>query len=223
MKKLFMVAMALIVACSVTMAQDTKELRKEREEIRKMAKSQLKEKVDKATKKEVKKMEKDGWKVKPGALPLEKQLQRSYEMQYEYDEDNFPKYIMGTASSIGENYDAARNAAMSLAAVDLAGQIQKEVTAITETTAGNKQLSAEDAASIVESLTTSKDVISQSIGRTIVVTECYRIAKNKNNEVLVRIAYNGNLAKKAAKEAIRQDLEKKGKDLHNQLDQLLGF
>lgn len=218
-----MVAMALIVACSVSMAQSTKEINKERQEIRKMAKSQLKEKVDKNTKKEAKRLAKEGWGVKPGALPLEKQLQRSYEMQYMFDEENFPKYIMGTASSFGENYDAARNAAMSLATVDLAGQIQKEVTAITETTNGNKQLSAEDAASIVESLTTSKDIISQSLGRTIVVTECYRIAKNKNSEVLIRIAYNGDMAKKAAKEAIRQDLEKKGKDLHEQLDKLLGF
>ena len=54
MKKLIMVAMALIVACSVSMAQDANELRKEREEIRKMAKSELKAKVDKTTKKQAK-------------------------------------------------------------------------------------------------------------------------------------------------------------------------
>lgn len=223
MKKLIMVAMALIVACSATMAQDAKELRKEREEIRKMAKSELKAKVDKNTKKEAKRLTKEGWQVKPGALPMEKQLERAYLMQYEYDENNFPKYIMGEASSVGENYDAARTAATSLAITNLAGQIQTEVSALIENTVANKQLTADEAASITESVMASKNLISQSIGRTIPVMECFRITKNKNNEVLVRIAYNADMAKAAAKKAIREDLEKKGANLHEQLDKALGF
>ncbi len=223
MKKLLMVAMSLIVACSAIMAQDAKELRKEREEIRKMAKSELKAKVDKNTKKEAKRLTKEGWQVKPGALPMEKQLERAYLMQYEYDENNFPKYIMGEASSVGENYDAARTAATSLAITNLAGQIQTEVSALIENTVANKQLTADEAASITESVMASKNLISQSIGRTIPVMECFRITKNKNNEVLVRIAYNADMAKAAAKKAIREDLEKKGANLHEQLDKALGF
>ena len=223
MKKLIMVAMALIVACSATMAQDAKELRKEREEIRKMAKSELKARVDKNTKKEAKRLAKEGWQVKPGALPMEKQLERAYLMQYEYDENNFPKYIMGEASSVGENYDAARTAATSLAITNLAGQIQTEVSALVENTVANKQLTPDEAASITESVMASKNLISQSIGRTIPVMECFRITKNKNNEVLIRIAYNADMAKAAAKKAIREDLEKKGANLHEQLDKALGF
>ncbi len=223
MKKLIMVAMALIVACSAAMAQDAKELRKEREEIRKMAKSELKAKVDKNTKKEAKRLAKEGWQVKPGTLPMEKQLERAYLMQYEYDENNFPKYIMGEASSVGENYDAARTAATSLAITNLAGQIQTEVSALVENTVANKQLTPDEAASITESVLASKNLISQSIGRTIPVMECFRITKNKNNEVLIRIAYNAEMAKAAAKKAVREDLEKKGENLHEQLDKALGF
>lgn len=69
----------------------------------------------------------------------------------------------------------------------------------------------------------SKNLISQSIGRTITVVECYRINSKGNNEVLVRIAYNGEMAKAAAKKVIREELEKKGEDLHEQLDKILGF
>ena len=69
----------------------------------------------------------------------------------------------------------------------------------------------------------SKNLISQSIGRTIVVVECYRILPNKNREIMVRIAYNGEMAKEAAKKAVREELEKKGDDLHKQLDKVLGF
>lgn len=225
MKKLLMVAMTVIVACGVSFAEtsEQKEIRKERQEIRKLAKAELNQRVDKSVKKEAKRLTKEGWNVKPGALPLEKQLERSYLMQYEYDENLFPKYIMGEASSVGENYDAAKTAALSLAITNLAGQIQTEVTALVENTVANRQLSAEEAASITETVQASKNLISQSIGRTIPVIECYRINSKKNHEVLVRIAYNAEMAKEAAKKAVRDELEQKGNNLHQQLDKVLGF
>ena len=226
MKKMLMVAMAVIIACSFAFAAETndlKEIRKERTEILKMAKKDLNSRVDKIVKKEAKRLKKEGWDVKPGALPLEKQLERSYLMQYEYGEDLYPKYIMGEASSVGENYDAAKTAAMSLAITNLAGQIQTEVTALVENTVANNQMSSEEAASITETVMTSKNLISQSIGRVQTVVECYRINSKNNNEVLVRIAYNGEMAKQAAVKALRKQLEEKGGDLHDQLDKALGF
>lgn len=223
MKKVLFVAMALLIACSASFAQDAKEIMKERQEIKKMAKKELSARVDKATKKEAKRLAKEGWVVSPGALPLEKQLQRSYEMEYQYDDLGFPKYIMANAQSIAENYDAAKTAATSLAITNLAGQIQTEVAALVENTVANQQLAAEDAVSISETVMSSKNLISQSIGRTIVVVECYRVLKNKNREVMVRIAYNGEMAKQAAKQAVREELEKKGEKLHEQLDKVLGF
>ena len=223
MKKVLFVAMAMLIACSASFAQDAKEIMKERQEIKKMAKKELSARVDKATKKEAKRLAKEGWVVSPGALPLEKQLQRSYEMEYQYDDLGFPKYIMANAQSIAENYDAAKTAATSLAITNLAGQIQTEVAALVENTVANQQLAAEDAVSISEIVMSSKNLISQSIGRTIAVVECYRVLKNKNREVMVRIAYNGEMAKQAAKQAVREELEKKGDKLHEQLDKVLGF
>ena len=223
MKKVLFLAMAMLVACNASFAQDAKEIMKERKAIQKMAKQELAAKVDKATKKEAKRLAKEGWVVSPGALPLEKMLQRSFEMQMQVDENLFPKFIMANAQSIAENYDAAKTAATSLAITNLAGQIQTEVTALIENTVANQQLAAEDAASISETIMSSKNLISQSIGRTIVVVECYRILPNKNREIMVRIAYNGEMAKDVAKKAVREELEKKGDDLHKQLDKVLGF
>jgi hypothetical protein len=223
MKKVLFLAMAMLVACNASFAQDAKEIMKERKAIQKMAKQELAAKVDKATKKESKRLAKEGWVVSPGALPLEKQLQRSYEMEYQYDDMGFPKYIMANAQSIAENYDAAKTTATSLAITNLAGQIQTEVAALIENTVANQQLAAEDAVSISETVMSSKNLISQSIGRTIVVVECYRVLSNKNREVMVRIAYNGEMAKEAAKKAVREELEKKGEELHEQLDKVLGF
>lgn len=223
MKKVILALSLALMGCTMSFAQSAKDIRKERAEIRKMSKAELNEKASKAARKEAKRLKKDGWAVAPGALPIEKQLDKSYLMQQEYDAELFPKYLMGEAMSIGENYDAAKMQALELAKQNLAGQIQTEVTALIENTVANKQLEPEEAASVVQSVSAGKNLISQSIGRVLTVVEVYRSAHNKNKEVLVRIAYNAEMAKAAAKQAVRENLEKKGEDLHNKLDQLLGW
>lgn len=223
MRKLFVCAFAFLCLTANVTAQTVKDIRKERQEIRKESKNDLNEKATKIARKEAKKLTKEGWVTVPGALPLEKQLDKSYKMQMEYDEDMYPKYLMGEAMSIGENYDAAKMQALELAKQNLAGQIQTEVTALIENSVANKQLANEDAASVTQSIMGAKNLISQSIGRTITVMECYRVKTNKNKEVLVRIAYNGAMAKAAAKRAIQEELNEKSEEIHKKLDEILGW
>lgn len=166
MRKLFVCAFAFLCLTANVSAQTAKDIRKERQEIRKASKTELNEKATKTARKDAKKLKKEGWTTVPGALPLEKQLDKSYMMQMEYDED---------------------------------------------------------AASVTQSIMGAKNLISQSIGRTIIVMECYRVKTNKNKEVLVRIAYNGAMAKAAAKRAIQDELKSKSDDLQKKLDQLLGW
>ena len=217
------IVVCLLAGATATYAQITKEQLKERKELQKMAKSELKEKASKDARKEAKKLKKDGWHIAPGALPIEKQLDRVYTMKYEIDDDMFPKWIMGEAMSVGENYDAAKMQALALAKQNLAGEIQTEVTGLLENNVDNKQLSPEQAASVVKTISAGKQPISQNIGRTVTVIEMYRTLKNKNKEVRVQIAYNSKMAKEAAKKAIRDDLEKQGDDLGKKLDELLGW
>lgn len=223
--KVARILLSLCLASTVitASAQISKEQQQERKEIYKASKAELNAKATKAARKEAKNLTKEGWTSAPGALPIERQLDRSYLMQMEVDENMYPKYIMAEAMSIGGNYDAAKMQAIELAKQNLAGQIQTEVTALIENTVANKQLDAEQAESITQSILAGKTLISQSIGRTITVVEVYRTLRNKNKEVLVRIAYNGDMAKKVAKKAIQEDLEKKGNDLHKKLDELLGW
>lgn len=224
MRQLVTMILALfLMGTATSLAQSQKEIRKERKATAKLSKSELNEKASKAARKEAKTLKKQGWQNAPGALPIDKQLDKSYMMQYEYDEDMFPKYIMGEAMSIGQNYDGAKMQALELAKQNLAGQIQTEVTALIENTVANEQLAPEEAASVTKSVMASKNLISQSIGRTLPVVELYRTLSNKNKEVLVRIAYNSKMAKAAAKAAVRKDLEKRGDDLHKKLDELLGW
>lgn len=219
MKKLFLFITLLIATCGMSFAQSLKEQAEHRKELRGV----LKEKASKDARKEAKNLKKEGWVVSPGSLPLEKQLDRAYRMEIEPNDEGYPKYIIGVAQSIGGNYDGARMQALELAKQNLAGQIQTEVTALITNSVSNKQLEEEQAATLTESVMAGKNFISQSIGRVIVMVECYRTLQNKNKEVLLRIACNSDMAKKAAMKAIKEDLEKKGDDLHNKLDELLGW
>jgi len=223
MKKLLVLALTFAVGATALNAQTQKEIAKERQQIAKLSKSELNDKASKAARKAAKEYAKEGWEVAPGSLPLEKQLDRAYMMQYEYDENAFPKYIMAEAMSIGANYDAAKNQALALAKLNLAGQIQTEVTALTENSLANSQISNEQAASLAETVTASKDLISQSIGRVIPVVECYRVKSGKNKEVRVMIAYNSQMALEAAKAVVKEQLEAKSDNLHEQLDKVFGL
>lgn len=225
MRKLIygLVAITLLVASGQGYAQTAKEQRKERQELAKASKKELNEKASKSARKEAKRLTKEGWKTAPGALPLDKQLDKSYIMQYQYDADGFPQFIMAEAMSTGGNYDAAKMQALELAKQNLAGQIQTEVTALIENTVANEQMDQNEAASITRSVMASKNLISQSIGRVVPVVETYRVVNGKNREVLIRIAYSQAMAKTAAKNAVKKELEARGDSLHNKLDQLLGW
>lgn len=220
---LCLAAVLLFSATCISYAQSTKDQRKERQELTKASKRELNEKASKAARKEAKRLAKEGWKAAPGALPLEKQLDKSYMMQYQYDSDGYPQYIMAEAMSVGGNYDAAKMQSLELAKQNLAGQIQTEVTALIENTVANDQMDQSDATSITRSVMASKNLISQSLGRVLPVVELFRVVNGNNREVLVRIAYSQDMAKAAAKRAIRQELEARGDSLHNKLDELLGW
>lgn len=224
MKKILaiLLAFATIISFNAS-AQTAKEVIKEKKVEAKYSAKVLNKKASKAARKEAKKLKKEGWLTAPGALPIDKQLDKSYMMQYEYDEEGYPKYLMGEAMSVGGNYDGAKTQALELAKQNLAGQIQTEITALIENTVANEQLSAEEAATITRTVVASKNLINQSIGRTMPVVELYRNTKTKNKEVLVRLAYNSKAAIEGAKRVVKQELEKQGDKLHKQLDEKLGW
>lgn len=186
-----------------------------RKELVKMTSSEINRKATKAARSEAKSLKKEGWKVTPGALPLD----RSYMMQYEFDEVTLmPKYVMGEAMSVGATYDAAKMQALELARQNLAGSIQAEVASMAVNDVSNDQLSAEQAESITRTVSGSQSRIAQNLKRTMTVVEAYRTLPNRNKEVLVRIAYSMEAAMETVKDAVRQEMQEKGEELHDELD-----
>lgn len=223
MKKLIFITLSMFLIYPPAYSQDVDQIMKDRKEIARMTKSELDARASKSARKEAKKYERDGWQVAPGQLPLEKQLDRTYRMQLEFNEDLLPKYIMSEAMTIGESYDAAKLQAMELAKLNLAGQMQSQIVALVENEVSNEQLPKEEAASVTRTVMASKNMIAQRLGRVITVIECYRVKSGKNKEVRVQIACTSDMAMQSAKTAVRDELEKKGEKLSAKLDSLLGL
>ena len=215
MKKVFFISSMLLFgmlmfnSVSAQNKDELKKIRKERKELSKMTRDELDSKASSAARDEAKKLEKEGWKAAPGALPIEKQLDRTYNMQYEFDDNLMPKWLLGQATSVGSAYDAAKLQATTMAKQQLAGQIATEVAALVESKVENHQLSDDDAQSLISVVTSGQQLISQKIGRVIPVIEIYR-DKGKNKEVSVTVAYRTDMIMKTARELMIQELSKKG-------------
>ena len=183
---------------------------------------QIKKKAAKQARKEAKRFKRKDWYVAPGALPMDKQIQKAWELQYMEDEDGYPLYIVATGNSVAETQSAAKLQAMELAKLELAGLVQTNVAALIENSVANSQLNNEEAASVTKTVAASKNIIAQEIGRVITMFEIYKKI-NKNVEASVRIGYNTDIAMETAKKAIRKKLEEETEILHDKLDKLLDF
>jgi len=206
------VAAIFFSTCTITFAQQTE----------KDLKQDIKEKAVKEARKEAKSLEKDGYYVAPGALPLEKQLESAWMKQYEVDEKGSPKYIVASGISVAETQTAAKLQANETAKLELAGQISSNIAALIENSIANQQLNTEEAASVTKTVAASKNIIAQELGRVIPMVEMYKNI-GKNIEVNVRLGYDAATAFDIAKKTIRKNLEEETNIAHEKLEKLMDF
>ena len=175
---------------------------------------------EKAVKKDVKKYEKEGWKVKPGSPTIAMQLTKSYQMVWEKTADGADQWIMGEGSSIGSIYDAARTQAMTVAQGEIDRKMKTDLTAQIEQDLANEQFSQQEAESIAQTVVnTMGRSVDQSISRPNSLIEMYRDLPNGNVEVLMRLAISSakldSLAKEAIEKARRDYLQKRIDEVKN--------
>lgn len=178
--------------------------------------------VEKIAKQEAKRLKKEGWKVAPGLPSIEIQLKESYVMQMQKDEDGYDKFIQGDAMSVGQVYDAAMFQADNLSKLNMAGKMETRVIQIIDNKLANKEISKEDAVSLVTCVSASKNLISQKLGQVITPVKLYRDLPNGTMEVRVIAYYSKKLADEAAKAAMRDELEKEANELSDRLDDIIG-
>ena len=214
--KLLVMFMALSLSTSV-MAQSSVQAK-----LKENRAALKKENVSKDAKKEAKRLKKEGWTVSPGGLPLEKQVDRLYMYLEQADEDLNPLYFDGEGRATAENFAAAQIQATELARMNLASKISSEATGIIDNLVANKMLADDQAASITTTMVENKTIFSQKLGRLQTPLTVVRELKNKNKEVMVRVVSKTSSIQEIAKEAIRAELEKQGKELSEELKAYLG-
>ena len=213
MKTLFstlVFALAILIAVP-TFAQSDKEIKKD-----------LKKKAMKDARKEAKKLKKDGFKVAPGQLPMEKQIEDTWIKRSQTDDKGNKIWFVVEGRAVGETHTAAKMQANEVAKVNLAGQIGSSVAGEIKTTIANQQLDATEAESLTKTIATFQSKVGSRIGRTTTLFEADR-SVGKNSEVYITIGYSYNDAIKLSKDIIREELQKESKIQADKLDEILDF
>lgn len=215
MKKLTLVIAMFIAATAVmpVMAQSTV----------KKSKKDLKKRSMKMARKDAKKKTKEGYFVAPGALPMEKQLEKAYIKQNMEDENGYPTYIVESGNSVAGSQTAAKIQAMETAKLSLAGTISTNVAALIENNIANMQLSREEASTVTKTVAAAKNIIAQKLGRIIPLVEMYKNIGSDNIQCDVQIAYDSKTAIDMAKKVIRKQLSEEADELQDKLDGLMKF
>jgi hypothetical protein len=170
---------------------------------------------------EAKKLVKEGFKTPEGKLPLDKQLENSWQKQVEADAAGNPFWYVAFSRAIDENTSAAVASAAVVAKKNLALQIESNLSKSISASVEGNGINREAAASLTNIIAANKEIISTALERTIPLVEIYRTMPDDNVEVMITLAYSIDAANQVAVQLIRDKLlANKSKELVRELDKL---
>lgn len=219
---IFTAVMMMFAAVDASAQVATNKQRKQVQKHEQVLTKQIKKKALKAARKEAKHLKKAGYMTFIGQLPLDKQLENSWQAAYEIDAYGNPYYIMSTQKAVASNFTAAQLQAMNAAKTDIAGQLETRINQVIETKVSSSELGRNEANSLSNFVATSKNIVSNTLGRVIKLVEIYREPKRtKLVEVQVTVAYNAEIATREALKALKQSLSAEDVELMQQIDKLV--
>jgi len=212
MKKLFVIIMCCLITGIVSSQQTERQLRKE-----------LRDRAMREARKEARKLEKEGWTVAPGSIPMAKVLENTWMKQVMEDENGKVLYLFADGNAVAESKSVAEMQAIELGKLQLAGMIQTNMSSLISANIGNAQLSTEDAASVTEIVQSAKNIISMELGY---VDPSFKLLKKIGKdkiEVQVRLLYELKQSLEIAKKVVRQELKDKLKLNEDKLEKIMGI
>lgn len=210
--KIWMSTLVLVFVYSTLDAQSTN----------KQLKKDLKSKVERDCRKEAKRLQKEGWKVMPGKLSIERQIQEGRFSELNKDEDGNPLYFTATHQAKGGNYSAAQKIANDRARMGLAENISTTFSELVKEKLANTDYGEGDIETIDEFVSTNKNLVSLSLQGVLNVVEIYRESGNMV-EVQVMVKVKMADALKAAKKAYGDKLRQKSDKLAKELDEIVKY
>jgi hypothetical protein len=182
----------------------------------------LMNKTEKQARKDAKKMEKEGWYLAPGSIPLTQVLQDALLKQVMVDDSGNVKFIYADGNAVAETKTAAEMQAMEVGKLQLAGMIQTNISSLISANIGNSQLSTQEAASVTEVVQSAKNIIAVELGY---VDPTFKLFKNIGRdrvEVQVRLFYEIKQSFDIAKKVLRKELKGKLNLNEQKLEKLIG-
>jgi hypothetical protein len=161
--------------------------------------------LSKDAKKQIKKMEKEGWVVNPGSLSLTEQYKKVYAANNEYNDDGSLRWIIGQGKSTGTAYNSVKKAALTAAKVEIASSIQEEIAGSTDQGQSNEEGDA-SGASFERTISGAKTKFAQSISNTEILMECHRDLGRGRVEVQITVACKRDSARKQMKDLLDEKM-----------------
>ncbi len=209
--KTICLAAALLVAIPAANAQQSdRDLKKE-----------LRKNADRESRKEAKQLKKEGWKVMPGKLPLDKQIQATKYAELDRSDKGEKLYFVGTHQAVGGNYTAATQIANDRARLELARSVCAEVGQKIEQQMANTDFGQGDIKIIDEFVSANKSIVSARLHGATPTLEIYRIGENGQYEARVALKIDAQQALRDAKAGLSAGLKEKSAKLAADLDKIL--
>jgi hypothetical protein len=226
---LFFAVMIAASACNNPTRVALREDKTERKQTDREQKTQLKEIKSRAVRearKEARRLSrKEDYRVFPGSMPMDKQLERVWMKQYAENPDGSQKYLFADGNGVGKTQTAAEMQAMEAAKLQLAGQISNEINQIIEGKIANDQVDRNAGQSLTKFVAGSKNYIVQHLQYVKPAFKVYREVGRKDLEVFVKMYYNVEEAMAAAERALeakaRAELEEEADQLIDEINTLL--
>ncbi len=192
-------------------------------------------KAGRMARKEARRFKKAGWKVLPGSLPMQKLLDRSWRKQLTEDNEGKATYIWASGNGVAGSQAAADMQAMEVAKLQLAGQLESNLTAIAKTSIANNQTTKSKAETLTKVVTAAKNTIITRLRRVEPTYKIYREVteeirrknrrrgidvKNGNIEVQVMLFYNKKEAEAVVEAEVKKALKDEVDDVHKEVNDL---
>lgn len=172
----------------------------------------------KEIKKEVKRLEKEGWMTYPGALPLSEQISNVWQKQRQKDERGMSLFVIADAQATANIKSVAEAQAIEFAKITIAGLIESALISVMEANLSNARVGKDEFQSLSELVRQTKNSITTRLGYVEPVMKIYK-TDGKVYEVSVAVSYPLKQTVEAAKSVIANNPE--NKLTGEQLDKLL--
>ncbi len=206
-----LIVIALMFGAFIITAQDSKSIK---------AKKFKFVNVSRDTKKEVKRLEKDGWINIPGEMPMGQQLNNAWAKEVELDAEGMPKWIISSGESGAEFQSVAEMQATELAKLSLVGLLETQMRSVVELEQGNNRLDAKSAASISKAIQVATNKVSKKLKRVLPLSKFMR-KKGKQTEIQIRLAYSYAMAQQAILDEMKLELQSESEDMRAKYDEFL--